>query len=64
MLLAQPQSQPSRRYAYLNPKLDKFIPENETNPGKLKYLRQQAEAITDTQEFSQAKTLVQKYWVP
>jgi hypothetical protein len=62
MMLAQPQGLPSTRYAYLNPKLDQFIPENDTNLENLKYLQDQAKGVTSTDEFSQAKTLVQKYW--
>jgi hypothetical protein len=46
------------RYAYLNPTLDRFIPEDDTNPADLGYLKSEA-AKVDLSEASQVAT---RYW--
>jgi uncharacterized protein len=47
-----------RRYAYLNPALDHLIPEDDTNPHDLAYLKAQAAQV----DISPAVRLVRKYW--
>ncbi|PZR85438.1 MAG: hypothetical protein DLM68_11020, partial [Hyphomicrobiales bacterium] len=59
MMLAQPQLDPPARYAYLNPTLAQFIPENETNLEVLNYLQNQAKTSVD---YSLARKLVLEYW--
>lgn len=46
------------RYAYLNPKLDRFIAEDDTSPGDLAYLEAQAANVPLTQ----ASEVVREYW--
>lgn len=53
-----------QRYAYLNPTLDKFIPENEYHLDPLRYLEEQAKNVTSSPEFSTAMTLVNNFWAP
>jgi patatin-like phospholipase/acyl hydrolase len=60
MMLADPQLGSYSRYAYLNPKLKGFIPENEYNLDVLDYLQEVAEHTVD---FTKATELVTKYWV-
>jgi hypothetical protein len=50
------------RYAYLNPTLPLYIPENETNMAVLDLLQAEAEAVTNTPAFATAEALVNKYW--
>jgi hypothetical protein len=47
-----------QRYAYLNPTLDRLIPEDDTNPRDLAYLKAQAAQVN----ISAAVRLVRKYW--
>jgi uncharacterized protein len=47
-----------RRYAYLNPALDRLIPEDDTNPHDLAYLKAQSAQVN----ISPAVRLVRKYW--
>jgi patatin-like phospholipase/acyl hydrolase len=47
------------RYAYLNPTLDYFIPENDTDRTQLKYLQDQSINAVD---YSTAEALVKNYW--
>jgi predicted acylesterase/phospholipase RssA len=46
------------RYVNLNPTLDMFIPENDTNPADLQYLQDTALEV----DFTPAENLLQKYW--
>jgi uncharacterized protein len=46
------------RYAYLNPALDRFIPEDDTNPADLGYLKSQAARV----DLSQACQVAKRYW--
>jgi patatin-like phospholipase/acyl hydrolase len=46
------------RYAYLNPTLDRFIPEDDTNPTDLAYLQAQAAQV----DIAPAVALLDKYW--
>jgi uncharacterized protein len=46
------------RYAYLNPTLDRFIPEDDTNPADLAYLKAQAAKVN----ISQASKVAGRYW--
>jgi patatin-like phospholipase/acyl hydrolase len=50
------------RYAYLNPTLPNYIPENETNNLVLDELEGLAKAVTLTPEFDIAKRLVKDHW--
>lgn len=50
------------RYAYLNPVLDHFIPENETNLTILEGLRLKSAGIVKTPAYATAKNLVETYW--
>jgi patatin-like phospholipase/acyl hydrolase len=47
-----------QRYAYLNPTLDRYIPENDTDSADLTYLQAQAAAV----DVSAAAALVNAYW--
>jgi hypothetical protein len=46
------------RYAYINPTLDRIIPEDDTNPADLAYLEAQAEKV----DISPAMALLDTYW--
>jgi hypothetical protein len=46
------------RYAYLNPTLDRFIPEDDTNPADLGYLKSQAARV----DLSQASQVATRFW--
>jgi hypothetical protein len=46
------------RYAYLNPKLDRLIPEDDTNPRDLAYLKARATKV----DISHAVALAHRYW--
>lgn len=46
------------RYAYLNPTLDRFIPENDTDPDDLDYMAQQAERL----DLASAVSLLRAHW--
>jgi patatin-like phospholipase/acyl hydrolase len=46
------------RYAYLNPKLDRFIPEDDTDPADLSYLKSQAARV----DISDASRVARRYW--
>lgn len=46
------------RYAYLNPDLDRLIPEDDTNAGDLAYLKRQAAKV----DISNAVALADRYW--
>jgi hypothetical protein len=46
------------RYAYLNPTLDRYIPEDDTDPADLAYLEAQANKV----DISAAVALLKKYW--
>lgn len=46
------------RYAYLNPTLDRFIPEDDTDPQDLAYLKAQAAKVP----IAPAAKLVRRYW--
>lgn len=46
------------RYAYLNPVLDRYIAEDDTNPNDLAYLESQSAKV----DISQASSVVDKYW--
>ena len=48
----------SDRYAYVNPSLDRVIPENATNPADLRYMEEQV-AVYD---LDHALQVVKKYW--
>jgi uncharacterized protein len=50
------------RYAYLNPTLPHYIPENETSMEQLDLLRALSIAVTDTPEFAIAEELVKNHW--
>ncbi len=50
------------RYAYLNPILPHYIPENETNLDVLELLRGVSLAATHTPAFVTAQSLVDNYW--
>jgi hypothetical protein len=53
---------PEGQYAYLNPTLDHYIPENATSETDISYLQQQAGAC-DPQQMTIAQAMLQKYWV-
>jgi patatin-like phospholipase/acyl hydrolase len=46
------------RYAYVNPRLDRTIPENDTNPADLRYM----EELVATHDLHHAIEVVQKWW--
>jgi hypothetical protein len=46
------------RYAYLNPTLDRFIAEDDTNPADLSYLKSQAAKV----DISHASNVARQYW--
>jgi patatin-like phospholipase/acyl hydrolase len=46
------------RYAYLNPVLDRYIAEDDTNPNDLAYMESQSAKV----DISQASSVVDKYW--
>jgi len=46
------------RYAYLNPTLDRFIAEDDTNPADLTYLKAQAAKVN----ISHASSVARQYW--
>jgi hypothetical protein len=50
---------PQGQYAYLNPPLAYYIPENDTNPTDLKYLQQQANSC----DLSAAELMLKTWWV-
>lgn len=47
-----------QRFAYLNPTLDRIVPENDTKPADLKYLERKAA----TADLTEAERLLKKYW--
>jgi len=53
---------PQGQYAYLNPPLAYYIPENDTNPTDLAYLQSQA-GFCDLDQMTIALNLLEKYWV-
>ncbi len=56
---ANPLVQPPR-YAYLNPPLNRIIPENDTDPADLKYM----EGLVTTTDISHAQEVIANYWTP
>ena len=50
------------RYAYLNPILAQYIPENETYLALLEELRVKLALIVTTPAFATAEKLVETYW--
>jgi patatin-like phospholipase/acyl hydrolase len=51
-----------QNYAYLNPTLDRYIPENDVDPDDLAYLQAQA-ANCDPSQMANAMQLLETYWV-
>ena len=49
-------------YAYLNPTLAYYIPENDVKPADLQYLQAQA-AYCDPKQMANALNLIKTYWV-
>jgi predicted acylesterase/phospholipase RssA len=51
-----------KRYVYLNPTLESYIPENAWAPEQLQYLVSSAQELTATPAWQQATTLLDTYW--